>query len=262
MALRLVGEETGIRGIDGEGWLREIQASSDPMLKLAPPAALTQSLRFNRNGGSLTYDLDVSEVAYNLRLIAGAAKEIRFFIGATEEAKLTATDLVLGGVELDAQTNIKNSGAANGGAVRFADNVRIIADSDPLLKLAPSADETQSLRFNRNGGSLNWDIDVSEMAYNLRLIAGAAKEVHFLLGASQQMVLNATELQVVGSLYLQTGGQGISYIPDATAGAATVDDLTKKRFRVVKRATAPTSAYIAFSNNPGTDTFYLILEDV
>lgn len=43
---------------------------------------------------------------------------------------------------------------------------------------------------------------------------------------------------------------------------APTDDTSTKKLTVQKLAAPPANAaYIAFSNNPGADTFYLILED-
>lgn len=61
-----------------------------------------------------------------------------------------------------------------------------------------------------------------------------------------------------------TNTKGIVSRQNTDAGAATTDDTLFKRMRIVKRTPAagvPTSTYIAFANNPGADTFYLILEN-
>ncbi len=49
---------------------------------------------------------------------------------------------------------------------------------------------------------------------------------------------------------------------DQTTDAAPSDDTTTKKITLQKLSSPPTNAaYIAFSNNPGTDVFYLVLED-
>lgn len=49
---------------------------------------------------------------------------------------------------------------------------------------------------------------------------------------------------------------------DQTTDTAPNNDTTTKKITLQKRATPPTNAaYIAFLNNPGTDVFYLVLEE-
>lgn len=55
---------------------------------------------------------------------------------------------------------------------------------------------------------------------------------------------------------------GLRLTANTTTDSAPNDDTTLKRLTLQKLASPPTNAaYIAFSNNPGTDTFYLVLEE-
>ncbi len=70
-------------------------------------------------------------------------------------------------------------------------------------------------------------------------------------------------LPTSGDAELRVQGRGLVVVPDNANGPVIADDLTKKRLSVTKMASAPTQgAYIAFTQNPGSDIFYLILGDV
>lgn len=54
----------------------------------------------------------------------------------------------------------------------------------------------------------------------------------------------------------------LALLASLTSDAAPSDDTTQKKLSLQKLAAPPTNAaYIAFSNNPGSDTFYLVLEE-
>lgn len=60
---------------------------------------------------------------------------------------------------------------------------------------------------------------------------------------------------------IEDGGY-ISWIASFTTDVAPADDTTLKKLSVQKLAAPPTNAaYIAFANNPGTDVFYLVMEE-
>ena len=74
-----------------------------------------------------------------------------------------------------------------------------------------------------------------------------------LIGATADDDLGLENLELHG--YLKTEA-------DLITDVAPVDDTTQKRLSIQKLAAPPTNAaYIAFSNNPGTDTFYLVMEE-
>lgn len=59
-----------------------------------------------------------------------------------------------------------------------------------------------------------------------------------------------------------TAGDYFKSLADLTTDTAPADDTTMKRLSLQKLAAPPTNAaYIAFANNPGSDVFYLILEE-
>lgn len=54
----------------------------------------------------------------------------------------------------------------------------------------------------------------------------------------------------------------LNAISVSSSDTAPTDDTNLKKLTLQKLSSPPTNAaYIAFSNNPGTDTFYLVLED-
>jgi len=66
-----------------------------------------------------------------------------------------------------------------------------------------------------------------------------------------------------GTLKFAVGANGeLRLMADQTSDTAPTDDTSIKKLTLQKLASAPTNAaYVAFSNNPGTDVFYLVLEE-
>ena len=74
-----------------------------------------------------------------------------------------------------------------------------------------------------------------------------------LIGATENDDLGLENIEIHG--YLKTEADLITDI-------APVDDTTQKKLSIQKLAAPPTNAaYIAFANNPGADTFYLVMEE-
>lgn len=66
----------------------------------------------------------------------------------------------------------------------------------------------------------------------------------------------------LNEFYIRKDGNEITIVANPVTDTAPDDDITLKRLTIQKLGSAPTNAaYIAFTNSPGGDTFYLVLEE-
>jgi len=65
-----------------------------------------------------------------------------------------------------------------------------------------------------------------------------------------------------GDMEFDIAGNGFILPADDTSDTAPNDDTSKKRLTIQKLSSPPTNAaYVALTNNPGSDSFYLVLEE-
>ncbi|MEK7681620.1 MAG: hypothetical protein AAB369_02190 [Chloroflexota bacterium] len=141
MPLRLAGEEQAqVLGLDGRGWVREVQAP-DGGYSLKLPDATSAAKGLLLGGDAALY----RSAAGTLRLpdkvrverVQGENANVYIDVGAggsgSIEMRTTGSRdvaLIPGGGKIDCQARLYNSGSADGGAVAVADAVRVAGPID------------------------------------------------------------------------------------------------------------------------------------
>lgn len=136
MALRLAGEEFSVvRGLDAQGWPRLV---------------------------------DVSDAAPAMKVVqAGSGALMEFYDGSSKVLYMDdGGDLVLSGRALDVRNRIKNTGAADSGAVAVEDTLRalgsIFADSGDIGQTVLAMQTTHQAFYQKERTTHMADADVAE----------------------------------------------------------------------------------------------------
>lgn len=86
--------------------------------------------------------------------------------------------------------------------------------------------------------------------------------LYYKAAGAHRWYANANADAGVSSIMILKSTGHLALLASLTSDSAPNDDTTLKNISIQKLASPPSNAaYVAFSNNPGTDTFYLVLEE-
>ncbi|HDK42892.1 MAG TPA: hypothetical protein ENG87_05915 [Candidatus Pacearchaeota archaeon] len=171
---------------------------------------------------------------------------------------------------LDITTDMNDGG--NGTVVNITD-LNGIYIRDPYRNGSSSGTQTNvcGIKIDKPTGGTNICGAIFN-GDNLDIMFGAGKDANIYYDGTDfifdpnkvgtgKVLIGVTANDDLGLENLELHGY-IKTEADIITDVAPVDDTTQKRLSIQKLAAPPTNAaYIPFQNNPGTDTFYLVMEE-